>query len=195
MAKIAYAADKAQESTEGGGGSKYPPKVRGFYWLQIMEASDGKVTSDQAKNPGVPMTNFRMEVADEGDQQGAYVYHSVTWLPPMKDGKPNPGHGMAVHFLHATKMPYDGKFTFDEQDFLDEKHSMIEALLEVEPYTNSKGYENESYKIREIYTDDHPRPDKLPEPPKARTARPPAKSGAAAASSAARKTVDPEQGW
>lgn len=168
MAKIKFRADSKEESVSGGGGGKFAPKVRGIYNLQIVEASDGEVTSQQAKNPGVPITKFRLEVADDDErgQLGAYVYHSVTWLPPGTKG-----HGMAVHWLHATNMPYDGAFDFDEQDFLAQDHALVRALLEVEEYDKVKDgvtYVNEKFVVREVYTDTHPAPDELPPPRKAK---------------------------
>lgn len=177
MTRIKFNADKEAETT-GGGGGKFTPKQRGIYWLQIMEASDGDVTSDKAKNPGVPITKFRLEVADDDErgQLGAHVYHSVTWIPRGTGEKAAKGHGMAVHWLHATKMPYEGAFDFDEQDFLQEGHAMIRALLEVETYdklgTDGKTYTNEKFDVREIYTDTNPEPAELPQPPTKRAKAP-----------------------
>lgn len=182
-------ANKNEESVGGGGGFS---KERGIYTLWIMEASDGKKTSDQAKNPDVSMTNFRLEVADDDGRgaMGAYVYHSVTWLAPGVKG-----HGMAVHWLHATQMPYDGEFDFDEQDFLEGPHKILRALLEVEPYESKKldaeghPYRNEKFVIREIYTDTNPEPAELPPPPRARAAK--AKPAAAAAHAASDDGQEP----
>lgn len=179
MARISFKADKGSESVGGGSGNKFAAKVRGFYTLQICEVSNGKLTSDTAKNPKTPMTNFRLEVADDDsrDQLGAHVYHNVTWIPRGTEEKAKPGHGMAVHWLHACHMPFDGQFSFDEDDFLKAEHAMVHVLLEVEPYKTVKGgrtYNNEKYVIREVYTEDHPQPDTLPEPPKPKAAYDPA---------------------
>lgn len=166
MARINFKADKTAESTGGGGGS-LTPKVRGIYNLQIMEASDGQVCGPEAKNAGAPRTNFRMEIADDDErgQLGQWVYHNVNWIARGTGEKAAGGHGMAVHFLHATNMPFDGEFDFDEQDFTTQGHALIQALLEVEPYDKVKDgrtYENEKYVIREIYTDTNPAPEELP---------------------------------
>lgn len=177
MARINFNADKESESVGGGGGNKFAPKVRGFYALQICEASDGQVTSDKAKTPGVPITKFRLEVADDDsrDQLGAHVYHNVVWTPRGSEEKAKPGHGMAVHWLHATNMTFSGEFDFDEQDFLQAEHAMVHALLEVEQYQTVKSgrtYNNEKYVIREVYTEAHPQPDELPVPPKPKVSAP-----------------------
>lgn len=195
MARIAFTADKEAESTGAGGGGKFPPKIRGFYKLQICEASDGQKTKPTAKNPNVPITNFRLEVAtdDERGALGAHVYHNVTWIDRGTEEKARAGHGMAVHWLHACKMPFDGAFNFDEQDFLKPEHAIVHALLEVEPYEKAgtqpgQVFINEKFVIREVYTDAHPQPDELPPAPKpkaARAAGAPAMAGVAAGGTAA----------
>lgn len=192
MARIKFEADKDAESTGGGGGNNFAPKVRGFYKLQICEVSNGEVTSANAKTPGVPITKFRLEVA-EGDQIGAYVYHNVVWTPRGTEEKAKPGHGMAVHWLHATSMPFSGKFDFDEDDFLKPEHALINALLEVEPYekiVSGKSYTNEKYVIREVYTEAHPQPDELPPPPKPKAPRAAVGAVAPAGAVAGRKVDD-----
>lgn len=179
MARIAFTADKESESTGAGGGGKFPPKVRGFYRLQVCEASDGQVTKPTAKNPNVPITNFRLEVADDDERGaiGAHVYHNVTWIPRGTEEKARAGHGMAVHWLHACRMPFDGAFNFDEQDFLKPEHAVVHALLEVEEYEKAgtqpgQVFVNEKFVIREVYTDAHPQPAELPPAPKKKEARP-----------------------
>jgi hypothetical protein len=191
MARIAFTADKAAEST-GAGGGKFPPKIRGFYALQICEASDGLRTKATAKNPNVPYTNFRLEVAtdDERGALGAHVYHNVTWIPRGTEEKAKAGHGMAVHWLHACKMPFDGAFNFDEQDFLKPEHAMIHALLEIEEYEKAgtqpgQVFINERFVIWEVYTPEHPQPDELPPAPKKKEVRPAGVPAGAAAGSGA----------
>lgn len=166
MARININANKKEETARGG--SEFVERVRGIYNLEIIEASNGLVTSSTAKNPGVPMTKFKLEIADDDErgQFGQHVTHYVTWLNAGVKG-----HGMAVHFLHATNMPYDGQFEFDEQDFLALEHRKIRALLELESYNGTsidpktgKPYINWAYRIREIYTDTNPEPAELPPP-------------------------------
>lgn len=178
MARIAFTADKTAESTGAGGGGKFPPKIRGFYKLQIVETSDGQRTKATAKNPNVPITNFKLEVAtdDERGALGAHVYHNVTWIERGTEEKAKAGHGMAVHWLHACKMPYEGRFDFDEQDFLKPEHAIVHALLEVEDYEKAgtqpgQVFINQKFVIREVYTDTHPQPDELPPAPKPKAPR------------------------
>lgn len=179
MARIKFKADGTSESAGAGGGG-FAKKVRGIYTLQICEVSDGEKTSAQAKNPGVDMTKFRMEIADDDErgQLGAHVYHNVAWIPRGDEEKARGGHGIAVHFLHAVKMDYDGEFDFDEQDFLQPSYAMLRALLEVEDYqkqgAGGRTFTNEKYVIRELYTDAHPEPDELPAPREPRKAAVPA---------------------
>lgn len=185
MARIQFKPDQEAETMSGGGGGSVAEKIRGIYTLQICEASDG-VKIKEGKNAGVPRTNFRLEVADDDErgQLGQWVYHAVNWIPRGPETKAAGGHGMAVHFLHATNMPFDREFDFDEQDFTQEGHAIIRALLEVEPYEkvkDGKTYHNEKYVVREIYTDTNPEPTELPPPPKKKAvngARPPIKAGA-----------------
>lgn len=179
MARIKFKADKDAESTGGGGGGNFAAAPRGIYWLQIVEASDGKRTKpDGGKYPNTPMTQFVLEIADDDDRGalGKRVWHNVTWIPRGTGEKANSGHGMAVHWLHATNMPFDGEFDFDEQDFLAQEHCMVRALLEVETYTkvgtDGKSYTNEKNAVREVYTEAHPEPTELPPPPVARAAKP-----------------------
>lgn len=159
MARINMHAD-AKEENSGGGGNTYVPAPRGIYTLQISDHSDGKKTSMTAKNPGVAMTNFTCEISDQGPDFGKKVWHNVTWL--QKGVK---GHGMAVHFLHAVGMTFDGDFSFDESEF---QGLSFRALLEVESYQSKKvddggkPYINEKNVIREIYTDTNPEPSDLP---------------------------------
>jgi hypothetical protein len=167
MARISFDADKDAESV-GGGGNKFPAAPRGVYWLQVTDVSDGLKTSHEAKNPGVSKTQFVLEIAD-GEYVGTKVWHTVTWIPRGKGEKATPGHGMAVHWLHACKMKFDGQFDFDEQDFLEEGHCMVRALLEVEQYQSKDGkYTNEKNVIAQVYTENHPEPAELPAASKAR---------------------------
>lgn len=186
MAKVTFEADQEAESTgdQGGGGNR-KAKVRGVYTLQIVEVSDGKKTSAMAKKfPNVPMTNFKLEVAtdDERDMLGEPCWHGVTWVPRGKDEKAAPGHGMAVHWLHATNMPFNGKFEFDEEDWYQPAHANVRALLEVEEYESKTKkpdgtpYINEKFVIRQVYTDAHPEPAELPAAP-AKKAPQPARAG------------------
>lgn len=167
MAQIDYEADKTAETTGGGGGVKFPAAPRGIYTLQISDFSDGLKTKPTAKNPNVPLTKFVCEVA-EGPYLGSKVWHNVTWIPRGKDEKAPAGHGIAVHFLHAVGMQYDGKFSFQESDF---QGRTFRALLEVEEYESSSlkrdgtPYINEKNVIREIYTEAHPEPAELPPAP------------------------------
>ena len=179
MAQISFNAKKEDETA--GGGTRFPKKVRGFYNLKISAVTDGMRTSDQAKNPGVPMTQFKINIIGGGEQAGALLFHSVTWIDRGTGEKPTPGHGMAVHFLHACGMPFDGHFAFDENDFMGME---FPALLEVENYEKEKDgktYLNEKYVIRAIYTGEHPQPKELPPPPAAKTAKTARHPGLAAA--------------
>lgn len=155
MAKIHFKADKTAESA--GGGQRFSAAPRGIYTLQIAEHSDGEVTTG-GKYVGTPITKFVLEIADEGPHFGKKVWHNVTWIPRGSGEKANGGHGIAVHFLHAVEMDFDGEFDFDESDF---QGRMFRALLGVETYTKGD-YVNEKNVIEEIYSEGHPEPKELP---------------------------------
>lgn len=192
MAKIKFKADKADETT-GGGGGNFEPAPRGIYTLQVADYTQGETTSANAKNPGVPKTRLTCEIADEGPEFGKKVWHTVTWISRGTGDKATPGHGIAIHFLHAVGMTFDGQFEFDESDFQGRK---FRALLEVEEYEtvkDGKTYTNQKNVVREVYTDAHPEPSELPAPP--------TKKKAAASTNGAKQPVaagtgpQPDQGW
>lgn len=177
MARIEMEAN-AEEETSGGGGN-FPAAPRGIYTLQVSDYSLSQKTSANAKNPGVPKTNFTCEIADQGEHFGKKVWHTVTWL-----GKGKKGHGMCLHFLHAVGMPYDGALDFEEEEF---QGKQFKALIEVEPYekdVNGKVYLNERNVIAQIYTLEDEIPDELPPGPEKRPLRKLQKVAAAVAAGA-----------
>lgn len=171
MATISFVADQKDESLGGQKVDYHAP--RGFYTLQIADYSDGQKTT-AGKFPGTPITKFVCEIADEGEHFGKKVWHSVTWIPRGTGTKPNGGHGMAVHFLHAVGMTFNGQFNFEESDFQGRR---FPALLEVEEYESKKvdgqgrPYLNKKNVVQALYTEANPQPAELPPPPVAK-ARP-----------------------
>lgn len=181
---VAFKGDAADETTEGSGGGGFTAAPRGVYWLQIVDAKKTK-TSPQAKNPGVPLLKFILEVADDDsrDALGKKVWHSVALIARGNDEKAAKGHGMAVHWFKACKLPLDGK-PFDIDVFVREGHCMVHAFLEEDSYekvVNGKTFTNPCNKIREVYTDTHPAPQSeadWPPLPKPKPVKKPAAGGA-----------------
>lgn len=170
--ELSFKGDEAAETTGGGGGGNFTAAPRGVYWLQIVEAKLTK-TGPNAKNPGVPMLQFVLEVADDDarDALGKKVWHNVTLIPRGNGEKAAGGHGIAVHWFKATKMRMDGK-PFKIEDFLEQDHSMVQGFLEEDSYTKGQ-YTNASNKLVQVYTDTHPAPTseaEWPEPPKKKAA-------------------------
>jgi len=182
MARINYKGDAGAEITGQGGGAQFSPAPRGIYTLQIADHSDGLVTQG-GKNPGTPLTKLTCEVADEGEHFGKRVWHNVVWVPRGNGEKANPGHGMAVHFLHAVGLQYDGEFSFEESDLQGRTFRALLGITTYDKVVNGRTYSNEKNFIEEIYTDKHPEPanDALPAPRK--NAPPPVKEKPADAKS------------
>ena len=171
MVRINYRSDANAENTGQGGNAQFSPAPRGVYTLQIADFSDGEVTQG-GKNPGTPITKLTCEIADEGEHFGKRVWHNVVWVPRGNGEKANPGHGMAVHFLHAVGLQYDGEFSFEESDL---QGRTFRALLGVAAYdkvVNGRTYSNEKNFVEELFTDQHPEPasDELPPPRRPRSA-------------------------
>jgi len=165
MARINYRGDAEAETTGQGGGGQFSPAPRGIYTLQIADHSDGEVTQG-GKNPGTPITKLECEIADEGEHFGKRVWHNVVWIPRGTGEKANPGHGMAVHFLHAVGLQYDGDFSFEESDFQGRRFRALLGVTTYDKVVNGRTYTNEKNFIEEVYTDTHPEPDALPAPRK-----------------------------
>lgn len=168
MAIIRFSGKAADATAGGGGGQKFHAAPRGIYTLAIADHSEGELTKagPGAKYPGTPITKLTCEIA-EGEYLGCKVWHNVTWIPRGDGEKPNPGHGIAVHFLHALGFEKDlDNFEFQESDL---QGQTFRALLEVETYekkgTDGRTYTNEKNVIREIYSDNHREPAELPAPP------------------------------
>ena len=162
MGRISMQADSKEESM-GNKGGNFSAAPRGIYTVQIADHSVDKKTTG-GKNPGTPCTVFTCEIADQGEWFGKKLWHTVTWIARGSGEKANPGHGMAVHFLHAVGMPYDGALDFEESDF---QGRSFRALLEVETYEtvkDGKTYTNEKNVVRDLYTDNNPEPAELPAP-------------------------------
>lgn len=172
MGRIQFKGRSEDATVGGGSGGNFEPAPRGFYMLQIADHSENQRTTG-GKYPGTPITKFVVEIADEGEHCGKKVWHNVTWIPRGSGEKPQGGHGMAVHFLHAVGMQAQGdEFDFEEADFQSRKFT---ALLEIEPYekiVNGRTYTNYKNVIREIYSENHPQPDELPPPPAPKKAAP-----------------------
>ena len=170
MGRIQFTGKAEDATVGGGGGGNFEPAPRGFYTLQIADYSQNQRTVG-GKYPGTPITKFVCEIADEGEHFGKKVWHNVTWIPRGKGEKPQGGHGMAVHFLHAVGMAANGdEFDFDEAEF---QGKTFRVLLEVEPYdkvVNGRTFTNHKNAVREIYSENHPEPAELP-PPKPKTAK------------------------
>jgi len=158
MARINYMGDAQAEKTQQG---QFNPAPRGIYTLQIADHSDGEVTRG-GKNPGTPITKLECEIADDGEHFGKRVWHNVTWIPRGTGEKANPGHGMAVHFLHAVGLQYDGEFSFEESDFQGRRFRALLGVTTYDKVVNGRTYTNEKNFIEEVYTEQHPEPNELP---------------------------------
>lgn len=170
MATIRYKADKGAESAPGNGGD-FSPAPRGIYTLELMNHSDGEVTQG-GKYPGTPITKLVCEIADEdSDYLGRKVWHNVTWIPRGTGEKANPGHGIAVHFLHAVGLPFDGEFDLEESDLQGRRFRALLGVTTYQKVVGGRAYTNEKNFIEAIYTEAHPEPDELPTPRKPREVR------------------------
>lgn len=165
MARINYRGDAEAETTQQGGNDYFKPAPRGIYTLQIADYSEGEVTQG-GKNPRTPITKLICEIADEGEHFGKRVWHNVVWIPRGTGAKPNPGHGIAVHFLHAVGLQYDGEFFFEESDLQGRRFRALLGVTTYEKVVNGQTYTNEKNFIEEIYTEQHPEPNELPAPHK-----------------------------
>jgi len=164
MAEIDFDADAKTESTAGaGGGGNFSPAPRGIYTLQIADHSDG-LRTQSGKYIGTPITKLTCEIADECEHFGKRVWHNVTWIPRGTGEKANSGHGMAVHFLHAVGLPFDGKFKFAESDLQGRTFRALLGITTYDKVVNGKTYTNEKNFIEEVYTEAHPEPTELPAP-------------------------------
>ncbi|OIO04674.1 MAG: hypothetical protein AUJ52_14925 [Elusimicrobia bacterium CG1_02_63_36] len=104
------------------------------------------------------------EIADEGDHFGKRVWHNVVWIPRGSGEKANPGHGMAVHFLRAVGLPFDGKFRLAESDLKGRSFRVLLGVTTYDKVVDGRTYTNEKNFIEELYTESHPEPDELPAP-------------------------------
>ena len=164
MAEIDFDADKEAESVGGGGGgAQFSPAPMGIYTLQIADHTDGERTQG-GKNPGTPITKMTCEIADDGEHFGKRVWSNVTWIPRGTGGKANAGHGMAVHFLHAVGLPFDGKFKLNESELQGRTFRALLGITTYDKVVNGRTYTNEKNFIEQVYTDEHPAPDVLPPP-------------------------------
>lgn len=172
MAEIDFDADAQAESAPGtGGGGNFSPAPRGIYTLQVADHSDGEKTQG-GKNPGTPITKMTCEIADDGEHFGKRVWHNVTWIPRGTGEKANAGHGMAVHFLHAVGLPFDGKFKLNESELQGRTFRALLGITTYDKVVNGRTYTNEKNFIEEVYTESHPEPDELPTPRAQRKAAP-----------------------
>lgn len=164
MAEIDFDADAEAESNPGArGGGNFSPATRGIYTLQVVNHSDGERTQG-GKNPGTPITKMTCEIADDGEHFGKRVWHNVVWIPRGSGKNANAGHGMAVHFLHAVGLPFDGKFKFNESELQGRTFRALVGVTTYDKIANGRTYTNEKNFIEEIYTESHPEPanDELP---------------------------------
>jgi hypothetical protein len=157
MARINYKGDAQAENASG----QFAPAPRGIYTLQIADYSDGEVTQG-GKNPGTPITKLQCEIVDEGEHFGKLVWHNVVWIPRGSGEKANPGHGIAVHFLHAVGLQYDGEFSFEESELQGRRFRALLGVTTYNKVVNGQTYTNEKNFVEEIYTEEHPEPDELP---------------------------------
>lgn len=153
MARINYKADANAEQNE-----QYKPAPRGIYTLQISDYSDGEVTKT-GKHPGTPMTKLICEICDEGEHFGKKVWHNVVWVPPGRAG-----HGLAVHFLHAVGLPYDGEFEFDESELQGRRFRALVGVKTYDKINEGQKITCEKNYIEEVYTEKHTEPKTLPIP-------------------------------
>ncbi|MEM3356875.1 MAG: hypothetical protein QW166_03505 [Candidatus Bathyarchaeia archaeon] len=156
MARINYKADSKAEASE-----QYNPAPEGIYTLQIVEHSDGEVTKG-GKYPGTPMTKLICEIADKGEHFGKRIWHNVVWVPRGNGKKANSGHGIAVHFLHAIGLPYDGEFEFDESELQGRTFRALVGIKTYEKLIDGKKVVCEKNYIKQVYTENHPEPKTLP---------------------------------
>lgn len=161
MARINYKGDAQAETSLQGGNEQFKPAPRGIYTLQIVDYSDGEVTQG-GKNPGTPITKLICEIVDEGEHFGKRVWHNVVWIPRGTGQKANPGHGIAVHFLHAVGMQYDGEFSFEESELQGRRFRALLGVTTYKKVINGQTYINDKNFIEEIYTEEHPEPNELP---------------------------------
>ena len=124
----------------------FSPAPDGTYVLQVVDKKD------QASKKGDPQVILEMEIA-EGPHMGRKVWHCLTFIPRGQEKQAAPGHGMALHALHAFGLPYNGELNFDSEELIGRT---ARVNLGTEMYTNKEGVQRHKNVILEFLTDDEP---------------------------------------
>lgn len=117
----------------------YSPFPKGNYLLRIKDAQEKNTKNGDA------MVRMTLKV-EEGEHAGRLMWHSVSFLPTMTDGKPTPGAGFAKRWLHVIGEPYEGRITVRPESWVGK---LFQAQVGIEPYT-SNGQSREKNVIAEL---------------------------------------------
>lgn len=85
---------------------------KGWYTFEVVQFTSKAGDSyplECKSSKGDPQVNVMLQVVDDPENNGNRVFHTVTFLPKEKNGKPTPGAGMWVHWLKTIDEPWEGE--------------------------------------------------------------------------------------
>lgn len=132
---------------------RFPVAPPAPYIMGVVDAkersSKGELEAARRENRAAELNQIELEmVISEGEfAERVRVWHYLTFLPPD-----NPGHGMALHALHAFGFPYDGDIEVKAEDFIGRN---VKVDLVVEEY---KG-KNQN-KVADFYVEEAEEPQR-----------------------------------
>lgn len=142
----------------------FPVAPEGDYFVTCVE-----VKERTSKRGGHPQVELELVIAQGEFADKVHVWDYVTFIPAGE-----PGHGMALHALHAFGLPYDGDVEVDLQAF---RGVTVKARLEQDTYQGKlKNIIGEYYVLedaemtKEAFGDPEPAPVRQSAPPPARQA-------------------------
>ena len=136
------------------GQSKVLPK--GWYNFEIITytTNDGSKTYPMeglTKENKYPKVDLLLSVIDDPKYNDQRVFHTVTFLPKDKEGA-----GMAIHFLKTINQPFEGKLSFNSEDWVGQKLQGYALTNEYKGKVNNKLGEIKPYGTKEKTNDDIP---------------------------------------